>query len=53
MVRRVQAVPRKDGKVVKEHDDLISATRYAMMMLRFATPVKRKAIAAPSNLWVV
>ncbi len=28
---------RKDGKIVKERDDLISATRYAMMMKRFAT----------------
>lgn len=27
---------RKDGKVVKERDDAISASRYAMMMLRFA-----------------
>lgn len=27
---------RKDGKVVKEMDDLMSATRYAIMMLRFA-----------------
>lgn len=27
---------RKDGKVVKEYDDLLSATRYAMMMRRFA-----------------
>lgn len=27
---------RKDGKIVKERDDLISATRYAMMMRRFA-----------------
>ena len=27
---------RKDGKVVKEMDDLISATRYAFMMRRFA-----------------
>lgn len=27
---------RKDGKVVKERDDLMSATRYAIMMLRFA-----------------
>lgn len=27
---------RKDGKVVKLQDDLISATRYAMMMKRFA-----------------
>ena len=28
---------RKDGKVVKEGDDLMSATRYAGMMLRFAS----------------
>jgi hypothetical protein len=27
---------RRDGKVVKENDDLMSATRYAVMMLRFA-----------------
>jgi len=27
---------RKDGKVVKERDDTISASRYALMMLRFA-----------------
>jgi len=27
---------REDGKVVKEYDDLISASRYAMMMLRHA-----------------
>ena len=26
----------KDGKVVKEGDDLMCATRYALMMLRFA-----------------
>jgi hypothetical protein len=28
---------RKDGKVVKEGDDLMAATRYALMMLRFAS----------------
>ena len=28
---------RKDGKVVKEDDDLMAATRYAIMMLRFAS----------------
>jgi hypothetical protein len=28
---------RKDGKVVKENDDLLCATRYAMMSLRFAS----------------
>lgn len=27
---------RKEGKVVKERDDVISASRYGMMMLRFA-----------------
>lgn len=29
---------RKDGKVVKLHDDLMAATRYAVMMLRYAVP---------------
>jgi phage terminase large subunit-like protein len=29
---------RKDGKVVAKHDDLMAATRYAVMMLRFAMP---------------
>ena len=28
---------RKDGKVVKEGDDLMAATRYAIMMLRHAS----------------
>jgi len=27
---------RKDGKIVKEYDDLMAATRYALMMKRFA-----------------
>lgn len=27
---------REDGKLIKEHEDLISASRYAMMMIRFA-----------------
>jgi hypothetical protein len=30
---------RKDGKVVKEHDDLMAATRYGVMMLRHAEPL--------------
>lgn len=34
---------RKDGKIVKERDDVISASRYALMMKRFA---KVKADAA-------
>jgi len=32
---------RKDGKVVKERDDLMSATRYGIMMLRHATLDRR------------
>jgi phage terminase large subunit-like protein len=31
---------RKDGKVVKERDDIMSATRYGMMMLRYAEIVR-------------
>ena len=27
---------RKDGRLVKQFDDLLSATRYRLMMLRFA-----------------
>lgn len=34
---------RKEGLIVKKNDDLISATRYAMMMRRFATVRLRKA----------
>jgi phage terminase large subunit-like protein len=33
---------RKDGKVVKQGDDLMSATRYGVMMLRFAETIYRK-----------
>lgn len=29
---------RKDGQIVKERDDLMSATRYALMMLRYSIP---------------
>lgn len=36
---------RKDGMVVKERDDLISASRYGLMMLRFAKPMRHKAAA--------
>ena len=31
---------RKDGKVVKEGDDLMAATRYAIMSLRHASTAK-------------
>jgi phage terminase large subunit-like protein len=37
---------RKDGLIVKENDDLMSATRYAMMMKRHAD-VKTKKAAKP------
>ena len=33
---------RKDGKIVKEFDDAISASRYAMMMLRYAITAPRR-----------
>jgi len=36
---------RKDGKIVKERDDLLSATRYAVMMLRFAENPPSRAVA--------
>jgi phage terminase large subunit-like protein len=35
---------RMDGKIVKERDDLISASRYALMMLR-AAKVERRPVA--------
>ena len=34
---------RKDGKIVKEYDDLMDATRYGVMMRRFARPLGRNA----------
>jgi hypothetical protein len=34
---------RKDGKIVKEADDLISATRYGVMTLRHAQVLRSKA----------
>lgn len=37
---------RKDGLIVKERDDLMSATRYGVMMLRFAT-VQRAQTSRP------
>lgn len=47
---------RKDGKLVKEKDDLISAVRYAMMMLRFAE-IKNSSgsggIHQPDTSWIV
>jgi hypothetical protein len=31
---------RKDGRIVKAHDDLLDATRYGVMMLRMAREVR-------------
>lgn len=41
---------RKDGKIVKETDDLISATRYALMMKRHAV-VKPADTLSPVTGW--
>jgi len=38
-----RAYHRKDGKVVKEYDDVLSAVRYAMMMLRHSKTVLEMA----------
>lgn len=44
-----QLYHRKDGKIVAERDDSISASRYAMMMLRYAIcpPDPQKAMLDP------
>lgn len=45
---------RKDGKIVKLSDDLMSATRYGMMMLRYAAcppPPQRSTSARRSQNW--
>lgn len=44
---------RKDGKIVKERDDAISASRYALMMLRFATVKTRAQVFEPDEEWIV
>jgi phage terminase large subunit-like protein len=46
---------RKDGRVHKEGDDLMSATRYALMMLRYAKtdiPPKPRSIRRSSGSWM-
>jgi len=35
---------RKDGRIVKAHDDLLDATRYGVMMLRVAKVVRNVKI---------
>lgn len=45
---------RKDGQIVKIGDDLMSATRYALMMLRFAViePRARKSTTNAPSSWM-
>jgi phage terminase large subunit-like protein len=46
---------RKDGRVHKEGDDLLSATRYAMMMLRYAEtdmPPKPRSMRRSTRSWM-
>lgn len=44
---------RKDGLIVKKKDDLLSATRYAMMMLRFAGLPEQPVAFNYDDKWVV
>ena len=52
-----QLYHRKNGKIVKERDDSISASRYAMMMLRYAgvPPDPEKSVMnpkRPTDMWI-
>lgn len=40
---------RKDGRIVKEFDDILCAVRYAMMCLRFSSPIKGYNMPSRSN----
>lgn len=44
---------REEGKVVKVRDDLISASRYALMCLRHAKVEQKKSWGQPNTKWVV
>jgi len=44
---------RKDGLIVKERDDLMSATRYALMMLRFAATEPDDFTLKPDTSWII
>ena len=43
---------RKDGKIVKERDDVISASRYALMMLRHAEVKRDREMPQVETNWV-
>lgn len=40
---------RKDGKVVKEYDDILCSVRHALMMIRYAQPIRPPASMAGSQ----
>ena len=44
---------RKDGKIVKERDDIMSATRYGVMMLRYAVVKPNGALQLKPQLGFV
>jgi Terminase RNaseH-like domain len=47
---------RRDGRIVKEADDLLSASRYAMMMRRFAKTAVNDSWSKPikyDSRWIV
>jgi phage terminase large subunit-like protein len=44
---------RKDGLIVKERDDLMSATRYAIMMLRFAMTEPDNVALKTDTSWII
>ena len=42
LMEEIRLYHRKDGKIVKERDDLLDALRYAWMMRRFAQPNRKR-----------
>jgi phage terminase large subunit-like protein len=44
---------RKDGKIVKERDDILSASRYALMMKRFAEVDAPFVLPVANRKWAV
>lgn len=44
---------RKDGRIVKERDDLMSATRIALMMLRYSEPKRAREWQQTKPEWIV
>ena len=43
---------REDGRIVKEFDDVLCASRYAMMMRRMAKTLERRSVPKPDTSWV-